>query len=346
MSTPSKSLTYRDAGVDIDAGDALVENIKPFAKRTMRPEVLAGIGGFGALCGLPAKYKEPVLVSGTDGVGTKLKLAFELNRHDTIGIDLVAMSVNDILTQGAEPLFFLDYFACGKLDVATATDVVKGIAAGCEQSGCALIGGETAEMPGMYPSGEYDLAGFAVGVVEKSKIITGATIKAGDAVLGLASNGAHSNGYSLVRRIIAEKKVDLSAKLDGQTLSDLILAPTRLYVKPMLQLMEKIAVKGMAHITGGGIVDNVPRVLAENLTAHIDGKSWPRPPLFKWLQEQGNVAEAEMLRVFNCGIGMVVVVAEEDAKAAADTLRAAGETVWRIGSIAARCNGEEQTVVA
>ncbi len=346
MSTPSKSLTYRDAGVDIDAGDALVENIKPFAKRTMRPEVLAGIGGFGALCGLPAKYKEPVLVSGTDGVGTKLKLAFELNRHDSIGIDLVAMSVNDILTQGAEPLFFLDYFACGKLDVATATDVVKGIAAGCEQSGCALIGGETAEMPGMYPSGEYDLAGFAVGVVEKSKIITGSTIKAGDAVLGLASSGAHSNGYSLVRRIIAEKKVDLSAKLDGKTLSDLILAPTRIYVKPLLQLMEKIPVKGMAHITGGGIVDNLPRVLSEGLTAHIDGKSWPRPPLFQWLQEQGNVAEAEMLRVFNCGIGMIVIVAEADAKAAADNLRAAGETVWRIGSIAARAAGEEQTVVA
>jgi len=346
LSTPPKSLTYRDAGVDIDAGDALVENIKPFAKRTMRPEVLAGIGGFGALCGLPAKYKEPVLVSGTDGVGTKLKLAFELNRHDTIGIDLVAMSVNDILTQGAEPLFFLDYFACGKLDVATATDVVKGIAAGCEQSGCALIGGETAEMPGMYPSGEYDLAGFAVGVVEKSKIINGSTIKAGDAVLGLASSGAHSNGYSLVRRIIAEKKVDLSAKLDGKTLSDLILAPTRIYVKPMLQLMETIPVKGMAHITGGGIVDNLPRVLSEGLTAHIDGKSWPRPPLFQWLQEQGNVAEAEMLRVFNCGIGMIVIVAEADAKAAADKLRTAGETVWRIGSIAARAAGEEQTVVA
>jgi len=346
LSTPPKSLTYRDAGVDIDAGDALVENIKPFAKRTMRPEVLAGIGGFGALCGLPAKYKEPVLVSGTDGVGTKLKLAFELNRHDTIGIDLVAMSVNDILTQGAEPLFFLDYFACGKLDVATATDVVKGIASGCEQSGCALIGGETAEMPGMYPSGEYDLAGFAVGVVEKSKIINGSTIKAGDAVLGLASSGAHSNGYSLVRRIIAEKKVDLSAKLDGKTLSDLILAPTRIYVKPMLQLMETIAVKGMAHITGGGIVDNLPRVLSEGLTAHIDGKSWPRPPLFQWLQEQGNVAEAEMLRVFNCGIGMIVIVAEADAKAAADKLRTAGETVWRIGSIAARAAGEEQTVVA
>ena len=346
MSTPPKSLTYRDAGVDIDAGDALVENIKPFAKRTMRPEVMAGIGGFGALCGLPAKYKEPVLVSGTDGVGTKLKLAFELNRHDTIGIDLVAMSVNDILTQGAEPLFFLDYFACGKLDVATATDVVKGIAAGCEQSGCALIGGETAEMPGMYPSGEYDLAGFAVGVVEKSKIINGSTIKAGDAVLGLASSGAHSNGYSLVRRIIAEKKVDLSAKLDGKTLSDLILAPTRIYVKPMLQLIETIPVKGMAHITGGGIVDNLPRVLSEGLTAHIDGKSWPRPPLFQWLQEQGNVAEAEMLRVFNCGIGMIVIVAEADAKAAADKLRTAGETVWRIGSIAARAAGEEQTVVA
>ena len=346
MSTPPKSLTYRDAGVDIDAGDALVENIKPFAKRTMRPEVLAGIGGFGALCGLPAKYKEPVLVSGTDGVGTKLKLAFELNRHDTIGIDLVAMSVNDILTQGAEPLFFLDYFACGKLDVDTAADVVKGIASGCEQSGCALIGGETAEMPGMYPSGEYDLAGFAVGVVEKSKIINGSTIKAGDAVLGLASSGAHSNGYSLVRRIIAEKKVDLSAKLDGKTLSDLILAPTRIYVKPMLQLMETIAVKGMAHITGGGIVDNLPRVLSEGLTAHIDGKSWPRPPLFQWLQEQGNVAEAEMLRVFNCGIGMIVIVAEADAKAAADKLRTAGETVWRIGSIAARAAGEEQTVVA
>ena len=346
MSTPSKSLTYRDAGVDIDAGDALVENIKPFAKRTMRPEVLAGIGGFGALCGLPARYKEPVLVSGTDGVGTKLKLAFELNRHDTIGIDLVAMSVNDILTQGAEPLFFLDYFACGKLDVATATDVVKGIAAGCEQSNCALIGGETAEMPGMYPSGEYDLAGFAVGVVEKSKIITGATIKAGDVVLGLASSGAHSNGYSLIRRIIAEKKVDLSAKLDGKTLSDLILAPTRIYVKPVLALMQKVAVKGLAHITGGGIVDNLPRVLAENLTAHIDGKSWPRPPLFSWLQEQGNVAEAEMLRVFNCGIGMIVIVAAADAKAAAETLRAAGETVWQIGSIAARADGEAQTVVA
>ena len=345
LSTPSKAFTYRDAGVDIDAGDALVENIKPFAKRTMRPEVMAGIGGFGALCGLPAKYKEPILVSGTDGVGTKLKLAFELNRHDTIGIDLVAMSVNDILTQGAEPLFFLDYFACGKLDVATATDVVKGIAAGCEQSGCALIGGETAEMPGMYPSGEYDLAGFAVGVVEKSKIINGSTIHAGDVVLGLASSGAHSNGYSLIRRIIAEKKVDLTAQLDGRPLSEVILAPTRIYVKPVLQLMQSIDVKGLAHITGGGIVDNVPRVLTEALTAHIDGKSWPRPPLFTWLQEQGNVAEAEMLRVFNCGIGMVIIVAAADAESAAAKLHAAGETVWPIGRIAARAPGEAQTVV-
>ena len=345
LSTPSKAFTYRDAGVDIDAGDALVENIKPFAKRTMRPEVMAGIGGFGALCGLPAKYKEPILVSGTDGVGTKLKLAFELNRHDTIGIDLVAMSVNDILTQGSEPLFFLDYFACGKLDVATATDVVKGIATGCEQSGCALIGGETAEMPGMYPSGEYDLAGFAVGVVEKSKIINGSTIQAGDVVLGLASSGAHSNGYSLIRRIIAEKKVDLTAKLDGRPLSEVILAPTRIYVKPVLQLMQSIDVKGLAHITGGGIVDNVPRVLTEGLTAHIDGKSWPRPPLFTWLQEQGNVAEAEMLRVFNCGIGMVIIVAAADAESAAANLRAAGETVWPIGRIAARAPGEAQTVV-
>ncbi len=342
----SKSLTYRDAGVDIDAGDRLVENIKPFAQKTARPEVLAGVGGFGALCKIPAKYHEPVLVSGTDGVGTKLKLAFELDRHETIGIDLVAMSVNDILVQGAEPLFFLDYFACGKLDVATATRVVKGIAAGCEQAGCALIGGETAEMPGMYPTGEYDLAGFAVGVVEKSKIIDGATIAAGDAVLGLASSGAHSNGYSLIRRIIAQNKIDLSAQLDGKTLSDLILEPTRIYVKSVLQLIEKFPVKGLAHITGGGLVDNVPRILPEHLTARLKRGSWPLPPLFEWLQRQGNVAEAEMLRVFNCGIGMVAIVAEQDAQAASKLLRAAGETVWRIGAVHKRAPGEEQTHVA
>jgi len=341
----SNPLTYRDAGVDIDAGDALVENIKPFARKTLRPEVLAGIGGFGALCRIPGKYREPVLVSGTDGVGTKLKLAFELDRHDTIGIDLVAMSVNDILTQGAEPLFFLDYFACGKLDVATATRVVKGIAAGCEQAGCALIGGETAEMPGMYPAGEYDLAGFAVGVVEKSRIIDGSTIAAGDAVLGLASSGAHSNGYSLIRRIIAQNKIDLSAQLDGRTLSDLILAPTRIYVKPVLQLMEQIPVKGLAHITGGGLVDNVPRILPAHLSARLERATWRLPPLFEWLRQQGNVAGDEMLRVFNCGIGMVAIVAAEHAQAASDLLRAAGETVWRIGAVQARAANEAQTVV-
>ena len=342
---PSKSLTYRDAGVDIDAGDELVENIKPHAKRTMRPEVLAGIGGFGALCGIPAKYREPVLVSGTDGVGTKLKLAFELNRHDTIGIDLVAMSVNDILVQGAEPLFFLDYFACGKLDVTTATEVVKGIAAGCEQAGCALIGGETAEMPGMYPAGEYDLAGFAVGVVEKSKIIDGSTIATGDAVLGLASSGAHSNGYSLIRRIIAQNKTDLSAQLAGKPLSDLILAPTRIYVKSMLKLMSELPVKGIAHITGGGLVDNVPRILPEHVTARLTRASWPLPPLFAWLQTEGNVADDEMLRVFNCGIGMVVIVAAQHAREAAAVLRAGGETVWQIGSVDTRGGNEAQTVV-
>ena len=341
----SNSLTYRDAGVDIDAGDALVENIKPFARKTMRPEVLAGIGGFGALCRIPAKYREPVLVSGTDGVGTKLKLAFELDRHDTIGIDLVAMSVNDILVQGAEPLFFLDYFACSKLDVATATRVVKGIAAGCELAGCALIGGETAEMPGMYPAGEYDLAGFAVGVVEKNAIIDGATIAAGDAVLGLASSGAHSNGYSLIRRIIAQNKIDLSAQLDGRTLSDLILAPTRIYVKPVLQLIEQIPVKGLAHITGGGLVDNVPRILPAHLTARLERASWRLPPLFEWLRQQGNVADDEMFRVFNCGIGMVVIVAAEHARQAEEVLRAAGETAWRIGTVQARAAGEAQTVV-
>ena len=348
MSTPdpSKSLTYRDAGVDIDAGDQLVENIKPFARKTMRPEVLAGIGGFGALCGIPAKYREPVLVSGTDGVGTKLKLAFELDRHDTIGIDLVAMSVNDILVQGAEPLFFLDYFACGKLAVETATQVVKGIAAGCLQAGCALIGGETAEMPGMYPAGEYDLAGFAVGVVEKSKIIDGSTIVAGDTVLGLASSGAHSNGYSLIRRIIAQKKADLSARVEGQALSDLILTPTRIYVKSMLQLMNELPVKGLAHITGGGLVDNVPRILPEHLTARLARASWPLPPLFIWLQSEGNVADDEMLRVFNCGIGMVVIVAAEHARKAGELLRAAGETVFTIGSIANRDQGEAPTTVA
>ena len=339
-------LTYRDAGVDIDAGDRLVERIKPFARRTLRKGVLAGIGGFGALFEIARnRYRPPVLVAGTDGVGTKLKLAFELNRHAGIGIDLVAMSVNDILTHGAEPLFFLDYYACGKLDVAAAAEVIKGIARGCEQAGCALIGGETAEMPGMYPSGEYDLAGFAVGVVEKSRIIDGTGIAEGDAVLGLASSGAHSNGYSLIRKIIAVQGVDLSTRFHGRTLADAILEPTRIYVKPMLKLAKAVTIKGLAHITGGGLVDNVPRVLPDRLAARIDRAAWPMPPLFQWLKERGNVADAEMYRVFNCGIGMVVVVKAPDAGRALKALKAAGETAWRIGGIVRRGKNAPQVVM-
>ncbi len=343
----NSALSYRDAGVDMDAGDRLVENIKPFAKRTMRPEVLSGIGGFGGLVEISKKYKEPVLVAGTDGVGTKLKLAFELNRHDTVGIDLVGMSVNDILVQGAEPLFFLDYFACGKLNVDAATEVIKGIAFGCEQAGCALIGGETAEMPGMYPVGEYDLAGFAVGVVEKANIITGEHIQPGDVVLGMASNGAHSNGYSLVRKIIERSQPDLNAKFDGErTLADCIMAPTRIYVKPLLALMQTLTIKGMAHITGGGLTENVPRVLPSNVVAAIDSKTWDTPKLFDWLREQGNVAAQEMFRTFNCGIGMVVIVSHEDAAKAISQLQAAGEQVWKIGVIRARNGDEHQTQVS
>ncbi len=346
MNQPSNvSLSYRDAGVDIDAGDALVEAIKPLAKRTMREGVLGGIGGFGGLFEISKKFKEPVLVSGTDGVGTKLRLAFDLNRHDTVGIDLVAMSVNDILVQGAEPLFFLDYFACGKLDVATATAVVKGIALGCEQSGCALLGGETAEMPGMYPDGEYDLAGFAVGAVEKSQIIDGSKIVPGDVVLGLASSGIHSNGYSLVRKIIEVAKPDLEGDFHGRKLADVLMEPTRLYVKPLLALMASMEVKGLVHITGGGLVENIPRVLQDHLTAVLDANSWTMPPLFQWLQQHGGVADAEMHRVFNCGIGMTVIVSKENADAAFAQLEAAGETVYRIGEIRARADGEAQTIV-
>ena len=338
-------MTYRDAGVDIDAGDALVERIKPAAKRTLRPEVLGGIGGFGALFEVSKKFREPVLVSGTDGVGTKLKLAFLLNRHDTVGQDLVAMSVNDILVQGAEPLFFLDYFACGKLDVGTAATVVEGIAKGCELAGCALIGGETAEMPDMYPAGEYDLAGFAVGAVEKSQIIDGKSIVPGDVVLGLASSGAHSNGYSLIRRIVERAQPDLAADFHGRPLADALIAPTRIYVKSMLKLMASVKVKGMAHITGGGLTGNVPRVLPEQVTAIIDQAAWPLPPLFQWLQREGQVADEEMHRVFNCGIGMVVVVAAAEADRAMADLAASGETVYRLGHIAAREAGQEQTII-
>jgi phosphoribosylformylglycinamidine cyclo-ligase len=341
----SKGLSYRDAGVDIDAGDDLVERIKPLAKKTMREGVLAGIGGFGALFEVPKRYKEPVLVSGTDGVGTKLRLAFEWNRHDTIGQDLVAMSVNDILVQGAEPLFFLDYFACGKLTVDMAATVVAGIAHGCELAGCALIGGETAEMPGMYPPGEYDLAGFAVGAVEKSKIITGATIVPGDVVLAIASSGAHSNGYSLVRKIIERAGAKPSDDLGGRPLGDVVMAPTAIYVKPLLKLISEMNVKGMAHITGGGLVDNVPRVLPENTQAVLHRDSWQMPELFRWLQMKGGVADAEMVRVFNCGIGMVVIVSADQQDSAIQSLNDQGLTAWIVGEVLERPKDAPQTIV-
>jgi phosphoribosylformylglycinamidine cyclo-ligase len=339
-------LTYRDAGVDIDAGDELVERIKPYAKRTLRPEVIGGLGGFGAMVEVSKKYKNPVMVSGTDGVGTKLKLAFRLKKHDTIGMDLVAMSVNDILVLGAEPIFFLDYFACGKLNVDVAADVVKGVAFGCEIAGCALIGGETAEMPGMYDPNEYDLAGFAVGLVEKDRIIDGTTIAAGDAVIGLESSGPHSNGYSLIRKIVATKGGDYEETFDGKRkLGDALIEPTRIYVKPVLHLITKVAVKGMAHITGGGIVENIPRVIPENLCARIERKSWKRPAIFDWLQRHGHVDEAEMARTFNCGIGMVVVVPKADADEAVMELKGQGVPAHVVGSIVAREPGGAQTVI-
>ena len=337
-------LSYKDAGVDIDAGDALVERIKPLARKTMREGVLAGIGGFGALFEVPKKYKEPVLVSGTDGVGTKLKLAFEWNMHDTVGIDLVAMSVNDVLVQGAEPLFFLDYFACGKLDVDTAAAVVGGIARGCELSGCALIGGETAEMPGMYPAGEYDLAGFCVGAVEKSKILTGRSVQAGDVVLGLASSGVHSNGFSLVRKCIERARAELPLTLDGKPFKSAVMEPTRLYVKSMLGALAQHPIKALAHITGGGLLENIPRVLPEGLAAHLVKGSWPQSELFAWLQKTAGIADLEMNRTFNNGIGMVVVVEPAQAQATAQTLRAAGEQVYEIGRIAPQGEGAQVQV--
>jgi phosphoribosylformylglycinamidine cyclo-ligase len=340
-------LSYKDAGVDIVAGDALVERIKPLAKKTMREGVLAGIGGFGALFEVPKRYKEPVLVSGTDGVGTKLKLAFEWNMHDTVGIDLVAMSVNDVLVQGAEPLFFLDYFACGKLDIDTAAAVVGGIAKGCELSGCALIGGETAEMPGMYPAGEYDLAGFAVGAVEKSKILTGADVKPGDVVLGLASAGVHSNGFSLVRKCIerAEGQGTVPATLDGKPFKQAIMEPTRLYVKNVLAALAAHPIKALAHITGGGLLENIPRVLPDGTAAHLVKGSWPQSELFAWLQATAGIDDIEMNRTFNNGIGMVVVVDAANAEATAATLRTSGESVHTIGVIAPQGAGA-QVVVA
>ena len=341
-----KHLTYREAGVDIDAGEALVERIKPMAQRTMRPEVLGGIGGFGALFEISKKYKNPVMVSGTDGVGTKLKLAFRMKKHDTIGIDLVAMSVNDILVSGAEPAFFLDYFACGKLDVGVAADVVKGIAEGCHQAGCSLIGGETAEMPGMYDPNEYDLAGFAVGLVDKANIIDGSKVAVGDAVIGLASSGCHSNGYTLVRTVVAKSSSDLFEPFEGdRTLGEALLEPTRIYVKPVLATLARAEVKAIAHITGGGLTENIPRVLPETACARLESARWPTLPVFKWLQKMGNIEDAEMHRTFNCGIGMVLIVPAAEARAAIDSLGGHGVEAFEIGTIVPRQPGAPQTVV-
>ena len=332
--TQKTQLSYKDAGVDIDAGNRLVDKIKSVAIKTRRPEVMAGLGGFGALFELPKGYQEPVLVSGTDGVGTKLRLAMQMGKHDTIGIDLVAMCVNDLIVGGAEPLFFLDYYATGKLDVDTAASVVAGIGAGCELSGCSLVGGETAEMPGMYEGEDYDLAGFCVGIVEKSKILDGSKVQRGDVLLGLASSGPHSNGYSLIRKILEVANADLGQDLQGRTLGDALLEPTRIYVKPLLKALQTQSIHALAHITGGGLLENIPRVLPKGTKAEINSSSWSLPPVFQWLQQHGNVDATEMYRTFNCGIGMVLCVAAEEAEATAELLRSEGETVFTIGKIA------------
>lgn len=342
MSTPTP-LSYKDAGVDIDAGNALVNNIKSAVKRTHRPEVMGNLGGFGALCELPTKYKHPVLVSGTDGVGTKLRLAIDYKKHDTVGIDLVAMCVNDLIVQGAEPLFFLDYYATGKLDVETATAVVNGIGEGCFQSGCALIGGETAEMPGMYEGEDYDLAGFCVGVVEKADIIDGSKVSPGDALIALASSGPHSNGYSLIRKVLEVSKADPAQDLQGKPLIEHLLEPTKIYVKSVLKLIEESDVHAMAHITGGGFWENIPRVLPQNCKAVVNGNSWQWPVVFDWLKENGNISEFEMYRTFNCGVGMIIALPADRVEAALSLLNNEGENAWLIGSIASR-NGEEEQV--
>ncbi|HSC68718.1 MAG TPA: phosphoribosylformylglycinamidine cyclo-ligase [Cellvibrio sp.] len=341
--TPTPSLSYKDAGVDIDAGDALVERIKSVAKRTRRPEVMAGLGGFAALCEIPEGYRQPVLVSGTDGVGTKLRLAMNLQKHDTIGIDLVAMCVNDLVVTGAEPLFFLDYYATGKLNVDVAAAVVAGIGDGCELSGCSLVGGETAEMPGMYEGEDYDLAGFCVGVVEKSEIIDGSKVQAGDALIALTSSGPHSNGYSLIRKIIDVNNADLNQDCGGKPLADALMEPTRIYVKSVLKLIKESQVNAMAHITGGGLTENIPRVLPDDCKAVIDTKSWALPPVFQWLQRGGNVDIREMYRTFNCGVGMVIAVPASEKDNALNILRAAGENAFVIGAIA-KATGDEPQV--
>ncbi|MGR5066999.1 MULTISPECIES: phosphoribosylformylglycinamidine cyclo-ligase [Vibrio] len=345
MSGNNSSLSYKDAGVDIDAGNALVDRIKGAVKRTRRPEVMGGIGGFGALCELPTKYKQPVLVSGTDGVGTKLRLALDMNKHDTIGIDLVAMCVNDLIVQGAEPLFFLDYYATGKLDVDTAADVVSGIADGCVQAGCALIGGETAEMPGMYEGEDYDVAGFCVGVVEKEDVIDGTKVAAGDALIAVGSSGPHSNGYSLIRKILEVSGADKNEELEGRTIGEYLLEPTKIYIKSALKMIEKHDIHAISHITGGGFWENIPRVLPEGTKAVIDGNSWEWPIIFKWLQEKGNVETHEMYRTFNCGVGLVVALPKDQADAAVALLKEEGEKAWVIGEIAQAEANEEQVEI-
>ncbi|PSF05316.1 phosphoribosylformylglycinamidine cyclo-ligase [Marinobacter fuscus] len=345
MSEQKPSLTYRDAGVNIDAGNDLVDRIKSTAARTRRPEVLGGLGGFGAMVSIPAGYKEPVLVSGTDGVGTKLRLAMQLQKHDTIGIDLVAMCVNDLVVGGAEPLFFLDYYATGQLNVDVAAQVVEGIGAGCEQAGCALVGGETAEMPGMYEGEDYDLAGFCVGVVERQDVIDGSRAQPGDALLALGSSGPHSNGYSLVRKIIEVSGADLTQPMGDSTLGDALMAPTRIYVKNLLKLIREVDVRALSHITGGGLPENIPRVLPKGTIAAIDTQSWELPPVFQWLQNAGGVAQEEMYRTFNCGIGMIVCVPEDQKALAIDTLQAMGETVWQVGIMESSGNSEQEPSV-
>ena len=340
--TAKKPLTYRDSGVDIDAGDALVERITPAAKRSRRTEVLGGIGGFGALVEIPKGYRQPVLVSGTDGVGTKLRLAIDSGRHETIGIDLVAMCVNDIVVSGAEPLFFLDYFGTGKLDVDTAAVVISGIARGCEQAGCALVGGETAELPSMYTGKDYDLAGFAVGVVEKSEIIDGSQVAAGDVLIGLASSGPHSNGYSLIRKVLSVSAATFKQLIDERTLIDHLLEPTRIYVQPLLKLIGSMPVHALAHITGGGLLENIPRVIPAGLGVSLDTSSWPHPAIFEWLQQHGNISEKEMYRTFNMGIGMVVCVSPADSQRTLNFLNDMGEKAWRIGQVE---SGHESVVI-
>ena len=345
MSEQQTPLSYKDAGVDIDAGNTLVDNIKSVAKKTHRPEVMGGLGGFGALCQLPTGYKEPILVAGTDGVGTKLRLAIDLKRHDTVGIDLVAMCFNDLIVQGAEPLFFLDYYATDKLEVDVATSVVKGIGDGCLQSNCALIGGETAEMPGMYHKGDYDIAGFCVGVVEKSKIIDGSKVGPGDQLIALGSSGPHSNGFSLIRKVIEVSNADLGESLEGKPLADHLMEPTQIYVKPVLELLKQVDVHALSHITGGGFWENIPRVLPDDAKAIIDGASWQWPAIFNWIQTNGNITTHEMYRTFNCGVGMILVVPQDKLAQCLEILTANGENAWHIGAIESGKVGEEQVQI-